>query len=124
MPQAVHQTAPAPAQEAHQTEPTPGASTDTPSAQPEQAEMIQPLAAEDVATYLEKGEEKVAAGDLAAARLFFERVARSGDPRGALAMAKTFDPNVLSALPIIGGKADPEAARSWYERAKSMQASL
>jgi hypothetical protein len=86
--------------------------------------MQRPLAVEDTSVYLQKGEEKVEAGDLAAARLYFDRVARSGDPRGAVAMARTFDPDVIAKLPVIGAEADAEAARSWYERAKSLQAAL
>jgi hypothetical protein len=82
------------------------------------------LSPEEIATHLQKGDERVRAGDLAAARLYFDRVVRSGDPRGAVAMAKTYDPDVLGKLPIIGLKGDGDAAQAWYERAQIMQAAL
>jgi hypothetical protein len=82
------------------------------------------LSAEEIAVHLQKGEQRVRAGDLTAARLYFDRVVRSGDPRGAVAMAKTYDPDVLGTLPIIGLKGDGDAAQTWYERAQIMQAAL
>jgi len=66
---------------------------------------------------LKRGQEFIASGDLAAARLVLQRAAEAGDVRAALALAGTFDPNLLAKL----GKqqlADAALARVWYERAK------
>ena len=72
--------------------------------------------------HLARGEAKLKAGELAAARLYFERVALAGDRRGAIGMARTFDPAVLVGLPVIGPQADPATAKQWYERAASGRA--
>lgn len=82
------------------------------------------LSTAEIEAHLARGEDKIRAGELAAARLFFERVALSGDPRGAIGMARTYDADVLAALPVIGPRADAAAARTWYERARSLQARL
>jgi hypothetical protein len=80
------------------------------------------LSPEEIAAHLARGEQRLKAGELAAARLYFERVALAGDARGALGMARTYDPAVLAVLPILGPQADPAAARMWYERAASRRA--
>jgi hypothetical protein len=72
--------------------------------------------------HLARGEAKLKVGELAAARLYFERVALAGDRRGALGMARTYDPAVLAGLPVLGPKTDPTAAKEWYERAGSQRA--
>jgi hypothetical protein len=92
-----------------------------PAAAPETAPVLN-LPAEEIAALIAKGEDHLKAGDLAVARLYFERVADAGDPRGAAAMARSFDEAVLATLPVIGPAADPEAARAWSERAKSLEA--
>jgi hypothetical protein len=80
------------------------------------------LSPDEIAVHLARGEAKLKAGELAAARLYFERVALAGDKRGALGMARTYDPAVLAGLPVLGPKADPAAAKAWYERAASERA--
>jgi hypothetical protein len=80
------------------------------------------LSADDVAAHLAHGEDKLKAGEVAAARLYFERVALSGDARGALGMARTYDAAVLASLPVIGPQPDAAAARTWRERARSLRA--
>jgi hypothetical protein len=76
------------------------------------------LAPEEVAVLVRRGEDLVASGDLAAARLLLQRAAESGDPRGALALAATYDPLVLEQMRTQGIAADASLARSWYEKAK------
>ena len=80
------------------------------------------LSPEEVEAHLARGEDKLKAGEVAAARLYFERVALSGDARGALGMARTYDPAVLATLPLIGPQGDAAAARLWRERAGSLHA--
>jgi hypothetical protein len=60
------------------------------------------------------------AGRFEAARLYFERAARDGDSRAALAMGETFDPEVLDRSGTRGPLPDVEAAILWYERAASL----
>ncbi|PSC05416.1 hypothetical protein SLNSH_09500 [Alsobacter soli] len=80
------------------------------------------LSSEEVLTSLERGEAKLKAGDVAAARRYFERVALAGDARGATAMGRTFDPEVLLKLPVIGLEPDPAQAEAWYAKARTLKA--
>jgi TPR repeat protein len=76
------------------------------------------LAADEIETLLKRGEELLRTGDLAGARLLLRRAAEAHDPVGALALATTYDPNVLAELGVRGVGGDPDMARSWYEKAK------
>jgi hypothetical protein len=78
------------------------------------------LPKDEIESYLARGERMLSAGDVAAARLFFSRAAESGEPRGALAMARTFDPEVLRRLPVYGMQPNPEEAARWYAKAKDL----
>src|SRR6266702_314575 len=77
-------------------------------------------AREETALLLKRGEELIAAGDIAAARLVFQRAAEARDARAALAVAATFDPIVLEKLGVLGLAAEITMARNWYERAKEL----
>lgn len=79
--------------------------------------IIRHLDRDEVRNLVKRGEEFIASGDLAAARLVLQRAAEAGDVRAALALAGTFDPNLLAKR----GRqelADAAQARLWYERAK------
>jgi hypothetical protein len=80
------------------------------------------LSSEALATHLARGDQKLRAGELATARLYFERVVQAGDARGAIGMARSYDPAVLADLPLIGPQGDADLARKWYQRATSLQA--
>lgn len=67
---------------------------------------------------IKRGEEFVATGDLAAARLVLERAARAQNARAAFALASTYDPAVLEKMKVVGTPGDLELAIMWYERAK------
>jgi hypothetical protein len=67
---------------------------------------------------MQQGEQFVASGDLASARLVFRRAAEAGDAAAALALGATYDPVVLAKIGVRGMGADVEKARSWYEKAK------
>ncbi len=102
--------------------PTPSPSTNTSS-----GDLMgkQPhLGDAEMASYLARGDDMLQHGDLATARLFFQRVAEAGDPRGALGMARSYDPAVLEKLPFYGLGADATAARQWYERAGEIETAL
>jgi hypothetical protein len=76
------------------------------------------LDAEEIAVLLKRGQELLAVGDLASARVVLRRAAEAREPRGALALAGTYDPIVLEKLAVYGLGADISLARSWYEKAK------
>ena len=77
--------------------------------------------ASEIATKMKIGVELMANGDIAAARMMFQRAAEAGEAAGAFALAETYDPVVLRRLRLRGGIApDVELARSWYEKARDL----
>ena len=99
--------------------PAPEAQPPQPSA-PARSEPLRRLASEEIRLHLERGEALLAQGDLAAARLFFERVAEAGDARGAFGLARSYDPAVLSRLPVHGVAGNVAEAERWRRVAASM----
>jgi len=80
-----------------------------------------PMDASETAARLKLGAGLMAAGDVAAARMMFTRVAEAGDAAGALALAETYDPAVLGATRLRGWiTPDAAEARRWYEKARDM----
>jgi hypothetical protein len=69
-----------------------------------------------------RGEDYLAAGNIVAARDFFERAADAGLAAGALRLAATYDPAELQRLQAQGIAADRATARKWYERARELGA--
>jgi hypothetical protein len=66
---------------------------------------------------LRRGDAMLALGDLSSARLLYARAASAGDARGAIGVAKTYDPSVLSQIGGRGIKADSATAAVWYRKA-------
>jgi TPR repeat protein len=71
---------------------------------------------------LDHGDARLRNGDVASARLFYERAAGAGDGRAALRLGATFDPEFLGRLGLSKLQADPAEARSWYSRARDLGA--
>ncbi len=82
--------------------------------------VLRQLDREEISALLKRGENFIADGDLASARLVLQRAAEAGDPRAALRLAGTYDPIVLEQLSVPGYSVDANIAmaRTWYERAK------
>ena len=72
---------------------------------------------------VKKGDEQLTEGNVAAARLFYERAADAGLAQGAMALAGTFDAAELARLGVRGIQPDTKEARRWYERARQLGAS-
>lgn len=70
-----------------------------------------------------RGEALLGLGDIASARLYFERAADADDARAALLVGKTFDPTFLERLGARGLSGDPAKAAAWYRRARDLGAS-
>jgi hypothetical protein len=70
-----------------------------------------------IALLLSRSWKLMAGGDVEAARTVLERAAKSGDPRAALALGATYDPNMLQILEARGVEPDALLARIWYRRA-------
>jgi hypothetical protein len=75
-----------------------------------------PLAEEDVKALIDRGRQFFGAGDVAAARLLFNRAANAGDAAAAVAMGATYDPAALGDRGVWGINADPAKARAWYQK--------
>jgi TPR repeat protein len=100
------------------------AAASAPKAIPERREpTLTPPDRQRALGFVKKGDELMAAGNVEAARLFYERAADVGLAQGALALAATFDPDELARRQVVGGlRPDPAAAKRWYERARELGA--
>ncbi len=76
----------------------------------------------EMAELLDHGDALLRNGDIASARLFYERAAGAGDGRAALRLGATFDPEFLGRLGLGKLQANPAEARSWYSRARDLGA--
>lgn len=71
------------------------------------------IAPDLMAALMKRGDESLSQGDVAAARLYFQRAADGGNDVAALALGKTYDP----AFAGTRGGADVQKAATWYRRA-------
>ena len=71
---------------------------------------------------LARGDAEFTGGDVAAARLLYQRAADAGLADAAIAMGGTFDPAELSNRRVKGLVGEPEIARKWYELARVLGA--
>ncbi len=98
----------------------------TPEAPPRELPPTGPLlsreARERALRLVKKGDEQLAEGGIAQARLLYERAAEAGLALGAMAMASTYDAVELERLGTLGLKPAREAARRWYQRARELGA--
>jgi hypothetical protein len=78
------------------------------------------LAPNELASLLKGGREFMQNGNLAAARLMFQRAAEACDKDAAFALGGTYDPNMLQKLGIRRLAANIAIARSWYESARQL----
>lgn len=81
-----------------------------------------PQEKERVQRMMAKGDEQLASGDIASARLLYERAADAGHAPAAMALAATYDAAELERLKVRGIAADAKAAQRWYERARELGA--
>ena len=84
---------------------------------------IPSLSKAEIASLLVRGDAAFRRGDLATARLFYERAIEAGEGRGALGTGATYDPFFLRRFHLWTQHADPSAARAWYLRARDLGAS-
>lgn len=78
-----------------------------------------PPAATEVAEFMTRGDQLLATGDIAAARMFYERAAEGGSAAAATAAGKTYDPIFLAEVHARGIRGDPVMAAQWYRKASA-----
>lgn len=75
----------------------------------------------DTAPLLERGDRLFGTGDVASARLFYERAADAGNSQAALRLGETYDPAFLQRAQLrLAG--DRGLAIFWYGRARELGA--
>jgi TPR repeat protein len=75
------------------------------------------LTRNEIAALLKRGQDLIAGGDIASARLILTHVAEAGNADASFILAGTYDPAVLATRRVVGVQPDPAKARAWYTRA-------
>ena len=75
------------------------------------------LTRDEIAAMLKRGQDLIAAGDIASGRLMLTHLAEAGDAEASFILAGTFDAAVLAKLRVVGVQPDPAKARTWYAKA-------
>ena len=75
-----------------------------------------------VAGLLARGDWLFATGDVASARLLYERAADAGEARAAVRLGETFDPFYLDDSHLRGLQGDRDTAVFWYRHARDLGA--
>ena len=73
----------------------------------------------EIEALVSRGDQLLGTGDVASARLFYERAAAGGSAAGATGVARTFDPLFLAVTGARGLRGDREKAISWYRKASA-----
>jgi hypothetical protein len=76
-----------------------------------------PAEGADVSRLLERASALLKQGDIGAARMVLAFANDSGSARAAFMLAETYDPQVLSALKVLGTSSDIRKARELYAKA-------
>jgi hypothetical protein len=79
------------------------------------------LSSEQITELLARGDTFLSGGDVASARLFYERAAEAGDRQAAMRVGATFDPAFLGRVGLHA-RGDPAKALSWYRHALDLGA--
>lgn len=95
---------------------------ETQRSQPAAVPAMKPEDQERAIRFMARGDAEFAGGDVAAARLLYQRAADAGLPDAAIAMGGTFDPVELARRKVKGLVGEPDVARKWYERARTLGA--
>jgi TPR repeat protein len=70
--------------------------------------------------FLTRGKVFLKDGDLASARLLFQRAAAGGNAEAAFILGTTFDPLFIGRMGVVGMEPDIPRARQWYKRAAEL----
>lgn len=111
--------APVSAPPAAETKAAPAPSTPPPQVSAAPAPPTPTASAQELAQLVGRGDELLATGDIAAARLFYERAAEEGSALAATAVGQTYDPTYLEQARVRGVRGDAKLAAEWYRKAKA-----
>jgi hypothetical protein len=78
------------------------------------------LSAAEISDLLGQGDAHLRNGEVASARLFYQRAADAGNGRAALRLGATFDPAFLGRAGLRKLRGDMAEARLWYRRALAL----
>lgn len=76
--------------------------------------------APDITPLVARGNSLLALGDVAAARLFYERAAALGNAQAATLLGKTYDAGFLASIRATGITPDRALAVSWYRKGAAL----
>jgi hypothetical protein len=102
--------------------PMAGASSTSATPRPARPPSESGFSGEEIAALEARGDASLATGDVASARLFYERAADSGEAQAAVRLGKTFDPLFLDRPRLRGVSGDLGMALFWYRRARDLGA--
>jgi hypothetical protein len=74
----------------------------------------------DQQALLDAGDARLADGDIASARLYYERAAEAGNARAARVLGNSYDPIFLVRWGVRGMNSDNEEAARWYQLAGAL----
>ncbi|MBX9778056.1 MAG: hypothetical protein K2Y71_27050 [Xanthobacteraceae bacterium] len=77
---------------------------------------------EEIGRLIKRGQQLLASGDIAPARLLLQRAANGGSAEAALILGGTYDPDVLREIGVLGFAPNPAMAREWYQKALELGA--
>jgi hypothetical protein len=102
--------------------PTAGMSSTSATPRPARPPSEPGFSGEEIAAIVARGDASLATGDVASARLFYERAADSGEAQAAVRLGETFDPLFLDRPRLRGVSGDLSMALFWYRRARDLGA--
>lgn len=80
----------------------------------------EPMPPDLVVALMKRGEQSLALGDIAAARMWFQHAAEAGNAAAAIATGKTYDPDYVPRNAAQAARPDPAQAAAWYRRAAAL----
>jgi TPR repeat protein len=80
------------------------------------------LPAEEIAALIARGDALFGNGDIASARLCYERAAEEGSPQAALRLGETYDAAFSARARLNKVRGDVAMAAGWYRRAQELGA--
>jgi hypothetical protein len=92
----------------------------TTTASDERPQDRPPAPERDTASLIARGDTFLGTGDIASARLYYEKAADAGNARAAMFLGLTFDPTFLDRAGARGLHGDATQAATWYRRARDL----